>query len=48
MDGETFFTVLGVFFPSVCGVFAGFNMCGDLRDPKTNIAVGTLTAVAIW
>ena len=23
-----FFTVLGIFFPSVCGVFAGVNMSG--------------------
>ena len=47
MEGESFFTVLGVFFPTATGVFAGINMSGDLRNPRRNIPVGTIPAMAV-
>ena len=47
LEGENFFTVFGVFFPTATGVFAGINMSGDLRDATKNIPVGTLSAVGV-
>lgn len=44
---QTFFTVFAIFFPSVTGVQAGANICGDLKDPATAIPKGTLLALVI-
>ena len=46
-DGESFFTVFGVFFPTACGVLTGINMSGDLREPRKAIAQGTLAATGL-
>ena len=46
-EGETFFTVFGVFFPTATGVFAGINMSGDLQRPDRDIPLGTVSAVAV-
>lgn len=46
-NGESFFTVFGVFFPTACGVLAGINMSGDLREPRKAIAQGTLAATGL-
>ncbi|PAA55109.1 hypothetical protein BOX15_Mlig024265g14 [Macrostomum lignano] len=44
-EGETFLTVLGVFFPTITGVLAGVNMAGDLADPLRSIPTGTMSAI---
>ena len=44
---QNFFTVFGVFFPTATGVYAGINMSGDLKNPKVNIPVGTLSAIGV-
>lgn len=44
---QNFFTVFSIFFPSVTGVQAGANICGDLKDPASAIPKGTFSAVLI-
>uniref|UniRef100_A0AAG5CT81 Uncharacterized protein n=1 Tax=Anopheles atroparvus TaxID=41427 RepID=A0AAG5CT81_ANOAO len=44
---QSFFSVFGIFFPSVTGVQAGANICGELKDPATAIPKGTLLALLI-
>lgn len=43
--GKTFFSVFGVFFPTVTGVAAGINMARDLRKPRQSIPIGTTAAL---
>ncbi|CRL06920.1 CLUMA_CG019437, isoform A [Clunio marinus] len=45
-DGISWFTVFGVFFPTITGVLSGINMSGDLRAPSTDIPNGTLAALS--
>lgn len=45
-EGITWFTVFGVFFPTITGVLSGINMSGDLRAPTTDIPNGTLAALS--
>ncbi|KAF2883023.1 hypothetical protein ILUMI_23161 [Ignelater luminosus] len=44
-EGYNWFTIFGVFFPTVTGVLSGINMSGDLRAPSVNIPNGTLAAI---
>ncbi|RWS25658.1 solute carrier family 12 member 2-like protein [Leptotrombidium deliense] len=44
--GVNFFSVFGVFFPSVTPIFTGACMSGDLKDPATAIPKGTFLSIA--
>ncbi|XP_062565625.1 bumetanide-sensitive sodium-(potassium)-chloride cotransporter isoform X2 [Armigeres subalbatus] len=46
-SAQNFFSVFAIFFPSVTGVQAGANICGDLKDPASAIPKGTLLALLI-
>ncbi|UYV66302.1 SLC12A8 [Cordylochernes scorpioides] len=43
--GESWATMLGVFYPAVTGVLAGINMASDLRQPSRSVSHGTFTAL---
>ncbi|GAB1600704.1 solute carrier family 12 member 8-like [Argonauta hians] len=47
LEGESFFTIMGLFFSTVTGILAGINMSGDLHDPFNNIPAGTLSALGV-
>ncbi len=39
--------LFGIFFPAVTGFEAGVSMSGDLKDPKSSIPKGTISAIVI-
>ncbi|CAL8327053.1 unnamed protein product [Lota lota] len=44
-NGNDFFKVFSIFFPSAIGILSGVNISGDLKDPATAIPKGTLGAI---
>ncbi len=42
-----FWTTFAIFFPAVTGIMTGISMSGSLRDPRRNIPVGTMGAIAV-
>lgn len=46
-SNQDFFSVFAIFFPSVTGIQAGANICGDLKDAGDAIPKGTFWALII-
>ena len=41
----TFFSLVGLFYPSVTGIMAGSNRSGVLANPSRDIPIGTISAI---
>lgn len=38
---ENIFKIYGVFFPATTGIFTGLNMAYELKNPGSNIPIGS-------
>ena len=47
-EHESIFTVYGVFFPAMTGIFAGINMASDLKNPEYSVSVGSKLKLLIF
>ncbi len=47
LGGVGFWAAFTIFFPAVTGVLAGASMSGELRDARSSIPKGTLSAVGV-
>ncbi|MCB8814949.1 amino acid permease [Desulfosporosinus shakirovi] len=47
MQEATYWETFAIFFPAVTGILAGVSMSGELRNPRTSIIRGTLTAIVL-
>ena len=45
-NGNTFWGLFAIFFPAATGLMAGIGLSGELRDPKRQIPLGIMTALA--
>lgn len=47
-EHESIFTVYGVFFPAMTGIFAGINMASDLKNPEYSVSVGSKLKLLVF